>query len=152
MSEQWETVDVPRGSFISWGSQPGQYVKGQVVEYQPAGGSDFNGQDCPQLTLELTEPTVSVNKEGVTTNIAAGELVVLNCGLKNLKKAVQAAQLEPGMLAHITFASTLKVDKGTVKVFEIRKAPRALQTTSPGQAAPPAADPWGASQQGQPPF
>jgi hypothetical protein len=153
MSEQWETVDVPRGSFISWGSQPGQSVTGQVIDYSPAGGTDFNDQPCPQLSLELTEATVSINKDGQSTRIDSGEMVVLNCGLVNLKKAVKAAQLEPGMLTKITFSSTVKVPKGTVKEFTIQKAPgRPLQTASQGQAAPPAADPWGAGQQGSPPF
>lgn len=124
MSEpQWTEVDVPRGSFISWGTNTGQHVTGRVMAYEPQGGTDFAGNPCPQLSVELTAPAASVNKEGARTDFAVGELVVLNAGQVSLKRALQAAQPQPGELVKITLASLARTANGTVKEFTIAKAP-----------------------------
>lgn len=142
MTDQWEDVPVPRGAFISWGTQPGQQITGTVLDFDPAGGTDFGGNTCPQLALELTEPGYSVNKEGQRSDFPAGEQVVLNCGLVSLKRAVKAANLAPGMLCQITFSNTVKTQNGTVKEFTIRKAPGRPQAAAPAAAS---ASPWGSA-------
>lgn len=124
----WEDVDVPRGAFISWGATTGQHVTGKVLSFDPAGGSDFNGNPCPQLSIELTEQAASINKEGQRTDFPAGELVVLNCGQVSLKRAVHAAQLNVGDLVKIELSNLVKVDKGTVKEFSIKVARGAGKT------------------------
>jgi hypothetical protein len=131
MTTQWEEVDVPRGAFISWGAATGQHVTGKVLSFDPAGGSDFNGNTCPQLSIELTESAASINKDGNRTDFDAGELVVLNCGQVSLKRAVHAAQLNVGDLVKIELSNLVKVDKGTVKEFSIKVARGAGNTSTP---------------------
>lgn len=118
----WEDVDVPRGAYISWGNQVGQHVTGRVVDFDPTGGVDFAGNVCPQLSIELTEPAASINKEGVRTDFPAGELVVLNCGLVSLKRAVKAADPAPDDLVKITLDGLVKTANGTVKEMGIKIA------------------------------
>lgn len=137
MTEQWETIDVPRGAFISWGNTPGQHVTGKVVSYEPQGGTDFAGERCPQLSIELTEPAASINKEGARTDYPTGELVVLNAGQVSLKRAMQAASVNPGDLVKITLDNLAKTANGTVKEFGIKVARGAGATAPPsggGQA------------------
>lgn len=142
-SPNWEDVSVPRGAYISWGTQVGQFVAGKVLEYAPAGGSDFNGEACPQLSVELIEPAASFTKEGQRTDFPAGELVVLNCGQASLKRAVRAADPSPGDLVKITFSGTFQAAKGTGKEFDIKIARGAggpatqQQAPADTQAAPP---------------
>ena len=50
------------------------------VTSRPTGGTNFAGDVCPQLSVELTEPAASFTKDGARTDFAAAELVVLNCG------------------------------------------------------------------------
>ena len=33
----WETVEVPRGAYLGWGTKKGQHVTGKVLEYSPDG-------------------------------------------------------------------------------------------------------------------
>lgn len=143
MSTQWEEIDVPRGAYISWGEQIGQHVTGRVTDYQPAGGTDFAGNICPQLVVELTEPAASINKAGQRTDFAAGELVVLNCGLVSLKRAVKAADPAPGDLVKITLSGLVRTANGTVKEMSIKIArghgQAKVPTPAPFQAAAPQA-------------
>lgn len=138
---QWETVEVPRGSYIGWGNRTGQHVTGRVVGYDDRGGTDFNGDPCPQLSVELTERAASFNKEGERTDFDAGELVILNCGQASLKRAVRAAALNTNDLVKVEFVDTEKVDKGTVKVFEIKVArgagKAAAAASAPARSAAP---------------
>lgn len=120
---QWTEVEVPRGAFISWGTNTGQHVTGKVLSYEPQGGTDFAGNPCPQVAVELTAPAASINKEGVRTDFPVGELVVLNAGQVSLKRALQAAQPAPGELVKITLANLARTANGTVKEFTIAKAP-----------------------------
>lgn len=156
---QWEDVNVPRGAFIGWGTQIGQHVTGKVLEFNPTGGTDFAGNVCPQLSVELTEPAASFNKEGQRTDYAAGELVVLNCGQVSLKRAVKAADPNPGDLVKITLDNLVKTANGTVKEMGIKIArtgqPRAAQQPQQFQQTPFSAAPApfaAAPAQAAPPF
>lgn len=118
----WETIEVPRGAYIGWGSKKGQHVTGKVLDYQPEGGTDFNGNACPSATIELTEAAASFNKDGDRSDFAAGELIQLNAGQVSLKRALRAADPSPGDLVKITLVNLAKTDKGTVKEFDIKIA------------------------------
>jgi hypothetical protein len=122
MTIQWETVEVPRGAYISWGSKPGQKVVGKVVAYAIDGGTDFAGNKCPNLAVELIESTFSVDKEGTRTEHAKGELIQLNAGQVSLKRALRAADPAPGDLVQIALERLVKTGAGTVKEFAIQIA------------------------------
>lgn len=130
MTEQWQTIEAPRGAYISWGSRPGQEVTGAVLTYSATGGTDANDRVCPQLSLELVAPAFSVNRHGERSDFPAGELVVLNCGLVSLKRLVQAAALEPGDLVKISFISLSPTPKGDVKEFDVKVARGAGKSTA----------------------
>lgn len=150
----WEEVAVPRGAYFGWGEQVGQSVTGKVVSYDPSGGTDANGNVCPQLAVELTEAAQSFSRKEGWTPYDAGELVVLNCGMVSLKRAIKAADPNPGDLVKITLESLVKVPKGTVKEVGIKiartgrpaAAAAAPQFQAPAfgapQAAPVAAPPF----------
>jgi hypothetical protein len=119
-TDEWEEVEVPAGTFISWSDRPGQVVTGKVLEYGDQDGTDFDGKPCPRLEVELAKAAYSVNKSGDRFEHEAGDVVTLNAGLANLKKGVRAAKLSPGDEVWISFASLEKVPKGQVKVFTVR--------------------------------
>jgi hypothetical protein len=135
---QWEEVEVPRGAYISWGNKTGQHVTGKVLDYSLDGGTDFAGNRCPSITIELTEKAASINKEGERTDFDAGEMVQLNAGQVSLKRALRAADPSPGDLVKITLENLVKTSNGTVKEFGIKIArgagvgskPRAAQDDS----------------------
>ena len=118
----WETIEVPRGAYIGWGSKKGQHVTGKVLDYQPEGGTDFNGNACPSATIELTEAAASFNKDGDRSDFAAGELIQLNAGQVSLKRALRAADPAAGDLVKITLVNLAKTDKGSVKEYDIKIA------------------------------
>lgn len=121
MSDGWEEINVPRGAYIGWGEKPGQKVIGEVLEYGPDLGTDFDGKKCPQVSLVLHDKAFSHSKESGWTEFPAGELVVINCGQASLKRAVQAAQLNPGDLTMIEMSGQENIKGGkTVKVFKIK--------------------------------
>lgn len=130
----WETVEVPRGAYLGWGSKKGQHVTGKVLEYSPDGGTNFAGDPCPSATIELTEPAASFNKDGERTDYPAGEIIQLNAGQVSLKRALRAADPSPGDLVKITLESLAKTDKGTVKEFGIKIARGAGGTAKPTAA------------------
>lgn len=153
----WEKIEVPRGAFIGWSNTSShagkQNVTGEVLDYDPVGGTDFNDEKCPQLSVILTDKAASFNKEGERRDYEAGQLVLLNCGQVSLKRAVKAAELNVGDLVKITLSNFVKTDKGTVKEFEImrkrgegklsanaERALRAQQGNENGASA--GADPW----------
>ena len=125
----WETVEVPRGTYLGWGAKKGQHVTGKVLEYSPDGGTNFAGDPCPAATIELTESAASFNKEGERTDFEPGTIVQLNAGQVSLKRALRAADPKPGDLVKITLSSLAKTDKGTVKEFSIQIARGAGGTT-----------------------
>lgn len=119
---EWEEVTVPKGAYISWGTKAGQHVTGKVLEYSIDGGSDFAGNRCPSVAIELTEPAASINKEGERTDFDAGEIVQLNAGQVSLKRALRAADPSTGDLVKITLENLVKTANGTVKEFGIKIA------------------------------
>lgn len=119
---EWEEIEVPRGAYIGWGTKPGQHVTGKVLEYSVDGGTDFNGNPCPTVAVELTEKAASFNKDGDRSEHEAGELVQLNAGQVSLKRALRAADPSPGDLVKIELSNLVKTDKGTVKEFSIKIA------------------------------
>ncbi|MDN6798156.1 MAG: hypothetical protein L0L50_02435, partial [Propionibacterium sp.] len=132
---QFEDVVVPHGSFIGWGEYPGQHVTGKVLDYAPRGGTDFNNEVCPQLTIELVEPAASFNKQGERTDYPAGDLVLVTCGLVSLKRAIKAADPSPGDVVKILLETLERVPNGTVKVFKLQiargAAPEARRQPAP---------------------
>lgn len=154
---EWEEVDVPRGAYISWGNTPGQHVTGKVLGYDEKGGSDFDGNPCPSLEVELTEPAASIDKNGTRTDYDSGAMVVLNCGQASLKRAVRVAALDRGDLVKIVLSNLAPAAKGTVKEFSIKVARNA---GGPAQARPAPSFGGGGTnqpvtipqQQSQPPF
>ena len=136
----WETVEVPRGAYVGWGTKKGQHVTGKVLEYSPDGGTNFAGDPCPSVTIELTEDAASFNKDGERSNHQAGEIVQLNAGQVSLKRALRAADPSPGDLVKITLENLAKTDRGTVKEFGIKIARGAGGTVKPKAAATAAAE------------
>lgn len=127
----WEEVEVPRGAYIGWGSKPGQHVTGKVIDYNVAGGTDFNGNPCPQVAIELTEQAASFNKDGDRTDHPAGEMVQLNAGQVSLKRALRAADPAPGDLVKIELSNLVKTANGTVKEFSLKIARGAGVSSKP---------------------
>lgn len=149
----WEEVDVPRGAYIGWGMKPTQHVTGKVLEYSVDGGRDFYDKPCPAITIELTEPSASFNKEGDRTDFPAGELVQLSAGQVSLKRALRAADPLPGDLVKITLDNILKgqgKNGGDIKEFGIKIARGAGASTKP--AAAQATTGFGESDSDSPPF
>lgn len=134
----WEEVTVPKGAYVSWGTKTGQHVTGKVLEYAIDGGTDFAGNKCPSIAIELTEKAASINKEGERTDFDAGEIVQLNAGQVSLKRALRAADPSPGDLVKITLENLVKTQNGTVKEFNIKIARGAAVSSKP--AAPQADD------------
>lgn len=140
----WETVEVPRGAYIGWGSKKGQHVTGKVLDYQPEGGTDFNQNPCPSATIELIEKAASFNKDGDRSEHEAGSLVQLNAGQVSLRRALRAADPAPGDLIKITLVNLAKTDKGSVKEFSIqisrgddKPAPKAAPAAEVDDDEPP---------------
>lgn len=125
----WEEVEVPRGAYIGWGNKPGQHVTGKVLEYTIDGGTDFNGNPCPTLAVELVEKAASINKEGDRSDHEPGEIVQLNAGQVSLKRALRAADPTPGDLVKIELQNLAKTANGTVKEFGIKIARGAAAST-----------------------
>lgn len=136
----WENVEVPAGSYIGWGAEPGQIVIGKVLAYNPTGGTDFAGAPCPELQLELLEPAYSMNKAGERFDYDKGQLVNINAGGANLKRGVTAAQPNAGDLIKIEFEKIEPLKGGkSVKCFAISIA-RGGGNTTQAAAPAPAAD------------
>lgn len=119
---EWETIESTAGGFIGWGTKAGQHVTGKVVDYSIDGGTDFGGNRCPQLSVELTEKAASFNKEGERTDYEAGEIINLTCGQASLKSTIRRTDPSPGDLIKITLSDLAKTANGTAKVFEIKIA------------------------------
>jgi len=137
----WEDITVPKGAYISWGNKPGQHVTGKVLEFSHDGGTDFAGNRCPSIAIELTEKAASINKDGDRTDYDAGEIVQLNAGQVSLKRALRAADPSPGDLVKITLDNLVKTANGTVKEFGIKIARGAGAASKPAAAADGSDDP-----------
>jgi hypothetical protein len=137
----WEEISVPKGAYIGWGSKPSQHVTGKVLEFSHDGGTDFAGNRCPSIAIELTEKAASVNKDGDRTDYDIGEIVQLNAGQVSLKRALRAADPSPGDLVKITLENLVKTPNGIVKEFGIKIARGAGTSTKPAAAADGSDDP-----------
>ena len=62
----YEKVEVPRGTFVGWGLKPGQKMTARVLSYSDTDGRDFNGETCPLVVAELTEPFTNYRDKGTT--------------------------------------------------------------------------------------
>lgn len=137
---EWETIESTAGGFIGWGTRTGQHVTGKVVDYSIDGGTDFAGNKCPQLSVELTEKAASFNKDGERTDYDSGEIVNLTCGQASLKSTIRRTDPSPGDLIKITLSELAKTANGTAKVFEIKIARGAAVSSKPAASADTPAD------------
>ena len=124
----WENIEVPQGTFIGWG-KIGQTVTGKVLSYAPEGATDFGGNPCPQLVIELTEAATNYKDKGATSEtLDAGEFATITAGQANLKRNLNAATLNAGDLVRITFDDTYKTPSGEGKSFKVQVARGAAVT------------------------
>lgn len=117
-NDEWEDVEVPRGSYISWG-EVGQSVTIEVVSYSPTAGSGYNNEEVPEVVGILMADAINYRK-GVKETLSKGEFVTITCSQANINKAIRAAVVEPGNLVRITFEDTYKTDKGDGKSFKVQ--------------------------------
>lgn len=136
MTTNWESISPPRGSFLGWSSEIGQNATGKVVSVGT--GKDANGNECPEIAVELSQDSWSFAK-GERTELAAGTTAIITCGLSNLKKNITAAALRVGDMVSITLESLYPTAKSPAKIFDVKVARGAAPVA-------PAADPWGAAQ------
>lgn len=159
MSLPWQEVEVPRGKYIGWSPRPPHDVTGKVLAYSVAGGTDANGNPCPQLSLELIEPTQTYRDKGFNRDdLASGELVIINAGQVALRRAIIAAGPSVGDMIKLSFDQLIPVPGGNeVKNFKVyiirggagdreprRPVPSAPSTTTSAGSInymPPAASP-----------
>ncbi len=136
MSE-WESVTPRRdASFFGWGNKEGQSLTGTVLEVGT--GNDINDNRVPELTIELTEESSSFVK-GEWTTFPVGTVVILTCGQANLKKNVNAANLNAGDDVKITLDSFFPTAKGKAKIFDLKLRrnanPQVLTSAAPAQSS-----------------
>jgi hypothetical protein len=157
----WETVEVPRGSYIGWGVKPGQQVTGRIVDYDPTGATDFAGEPVPHLEVELTEACESYTKTGDRFDFGPGELVALSCSQAQLKRIIRKAELKIGMMVRITLTGQVKSASGnTVKEFSVELDRSGATHQSESAAAQQASRParpkpgggWENADDSEPPF
>lgn len=152
MADDWEEIDVPRGAYISWAARPGQRVIGNLIDVEMHGGSDFNGDECPLLTIKLTEDAYSVDKHGERRNYSAGDMVLINCGLYNLKQAVKFANLKPGNGIRIHYHDITTVDKGEAKQFNVAVRRQGIAVNGAERQPATSGAPASRVQDDEPPF
>jgi hypothetical protein len=144
----WEEIDVPKGTYIGWGTRSGQHVTGGVLHYDPVGATcppkpgQTVGDPCPLLELELTDAAASYDRDLVRTDYPAGQEVCLSVSQKQLQRAVAKAKLREGDLVRIELKGQEKTTNGTAKIFGIAvdrggfsKAPVGASTGFSGSAA-----------------
>jgi hypothetical protein len=109
---QAETVEVPQGTFIKW-NKVGQVVAGKVLRYSPTGGSDFDGEPCPIVELELLAPAVNFDKNDNEVTLPAGERVAITAGQANLKRGLEEATPKATDKLRVEFSGTYSTTKGS---------------------------------------
>lgn len=135
-----DPIEVPAGAYVGWGSKVGQKVIGTVTEYQERGGTDFNGNVCPEVSIILAERAASFNKAGDRTDFDADEEVGVTCGGVNLKKAIRKAAPERGDLIKIELIELVKTPNGTAKIFDVRVKRGGGAKPAPAQSSRPIDD------------
>jgi hypothetical protein len=118
MSSEWETFEIPRGTYYTWGNQIGQQVVGKVTAYKADGGTAFDKSPCPLLEVELSEATVSVGRNG-DEPLDVGEAVTLTAGQVRLKRLLLLVNPAVGDLIEITLTEP-SAGAGVPKDFKIR--------------------------------
>lgn len=132
-------VEVPSGTYVSWGNTPGQTVTIDVLTYSPAGGTDFNQNPCPQVVGTLVADCATYRDKGsIKERLTAGTVVTINAGQANLRRTLLAADPAPGDVLRLTFHDTTPGSKGDIKLF------RAEVARGAGKQAAPAAETAGA--------
>lgn len=117
----WETIEAPVGSFIGWGATKGQHVTGTVLDFTMDGGTDFGGNRCPQISIELTEPAASFNKAGERRDIPAGEPVNITAGQVKLKTVLSQTNPSRGDQIRIELKDVIRTNTGnTLKDFLVQ--------------------------------
>lgn len=139
MSDEWESVTAPRGEFIGWGQKVGQKVTGEVIHQGV--GSDPNKNECPELTVKLTEEAHSFVK-GEWKTFEADTIVKITCAQYSLKEGIPAARINPGDLIRIELTELRPTNKSAQKIFDIKvrrnSAPAPIQQVQQPVAQPPA--------------
>ncbi len=117
----WETIEAPVGSFIGWGGTKGQHVTGKVLDFTMDGGTDFGGNRCPQISIELTEAAASFNKAGERRDIPAGETVNITAGQVKLKTVLSQTNPSRGDEIRIELKDVIRTNTGnTLKDFLVQ--------------------------------
>lgn len=127
----FEDIEVPQGRFIGWG-KVGQVIEIDVLSYDETGGTDFNNNECPQVSGFLTKDADNYTEKGTKLEkLKAGELVNLTCGQANIKKGIKMADPTRGDILRVTFADIYTTGKGEGKEFKVQIA-RGQGTGRPG--------------------
>lgn len=150
---EWESVNVARGTYYSWGNESGQQVTGKVISFDPSGDRDLQGNPVPALSVELTENSVSIKaQKGERTELEVGTTIRLTASQGDLKAALIKAHPNPGDLVQIGLASVVTTKNGnTAKNFAVKIARGAApvapapQPVQQAAFAAPVSDPWSAS-------
>jgi hypothetical protein len=126
---EFQRVDIPQGRFIGWGKQ-GQTITVNVISFDPTGGTDFNGNICPQMVGTLVERADNYKDKGTTHEVLdAGEMVTVSGGVANLKRGLLAADPKPGDIVRMTFSGEYSTGKGTGKTIDVEIARGAAQSS-----------------------
>ena len=119
----WDAVPestIPTGTFIGWG-RVGQVVMGTVLSYSSDAGSDFNGEHCPLLVVELVTDTENYRDKGTTKEgIDAGELASVTAAQANLARHLRSLEPRPGDVIRVEYASEYKTARGIGKEFKVQ--------------------------------
>jgi hypothetical protein len=116
-------VESSAGGFYGWGEKVGQKITGSILDYNPTGGSDFDGNTCPLLILELTEKSYSHSGQTGWSTLDNGTVAKLTCGLPSLNECVRLIQPGPGDLVQIELSDLIPTNKGNpAKIFKGRIA------------------------------
>src|SRR5260370_14693700 len=99
---EWETIKSTPGGYLGGRRKPGQNVIGYVAEYSIDEGTDFRGNKCPHLVLELTEDTLSFNKDADHAEHQSGEFINITCAQASLTSAIRRTDPSPADLLRIT--------------------------------------------------
>lgn len=93
----YDTIPAPSGSYVKW-EHKGDVVEGRIGSFTVDGGRDFDGNACPELTVETTEGTVTVT-----------------CSPANLRRQIEAnaVRFRVGHGVRVEFTDTYESKQGT---------------------------------------
>lgn len=116
------------GNYHSWDS-PGDTVEGIIRMFTIDGGSDYNGNPCPELVI--------------ATNDGNGPDVTVTAGQASLKRKCErnANRLQPGHAVKITYTEDMDTGKGNpAKLFDVASTPVPVKVDLPAAAPESVAD------------